>query len=65
MDHRLADIAAALSAEAEGDGTIRVRGAAEPGQAGPDDLALALSPMWIEDIARGAARAALLPVGTD
>ncbi|MFN4153471.1 MAG: UDP-3-O-(3-hydroxymyristoyl)glucosamine N-acyltransferase [Paracoccaceae bacterium] len=65
MTHRIADIAAALGAEFAGDGTLVVRGAAEPQQAGPEDLALAVNPKYAEGIAQGQARAAMLWPGAD
>ncbi|HVG48679.1 MAG TPA: UDP-3-O-(3-hydroxymyristoyl)glucosamine N-acyltransferase [Rubellimicrobium sp.] len=61
----IARIAEALGAEAEGDLSIGVRGAAEPAAAGPEDLALALVPSWGEDLGRGRARAAVLWPGAD
>lgn len=61
----VAEIAAALSARCEGDGAIRVTGAAEPAAACPDDLAIALSPAWTAALAQGQARAALVAEGTD
>ena len=48
MAFTLADIATAMGAEAVGDTSIVVRGAAEPQTAGPDDLALAASPKYAE-----------------
>ncbi|MCX7645704.1 MAG: UDP-3-O-(3-hydroxymyristoyl)glucosamine N-acyltransferase [Rhodobacteraceae bacterium] len=65
MDLTIADIAAALGARAEGDTAIRVRGAAEPAAAGPDEIALAMSPAYAEGLARGRARAAVLWEGAD
>ncbi|MBW7921383.1 MAG: UDP-3-O-(3-hydroxymyristoyl)glucosamine N-acyltransferase [Rubellimicrobium sp.] len=57
---RLDDLAAALGGTWAGDGSLRVTGAAEPAAAGPDDLAVALSPRWAAALGQGAARAALL-----
>lgn len=65
MRHRIADIAAALGARCEGDGALEVLRAAEPGQAGPEDLALAMSPKHADALARGKARAAVLWEGAD
>ncbi|EPX86185.1 UDP-3-O-[3-hydroxymyristoyl] glucosamine N-acyltransferase [Rubellimicrobium thermophilum DSM 16684] len=56
----IARIAEALGARAEGDLSLSVRGAAEPGSASPDELAIAIAPDWAGDLARGRARAALL-----
>ena len=65
MDLTIGRIADALGAEAAGDLGLMVRGAAEPASAGPDDLAMALSPRWAEAIGQGSARAALLWPGAD
>ncbi|RGP37972.1 UDP-3-O-(3-hydroxymyristoyl)glucosamine N-acyltransferase [Pseudotabrizicola alkalilacus] len=65
MSHCIADIAAALGAEFAGNGALMVRGAAEPQQAGPDDLALAVNPKYADGLAQGGARAALLWPGAD
>lgn len=62
---RLDELARALEAPFEGDGSLRVTGAAEPAQAGRDDLAIALAPRWAEQLAQGAARVALLWPGAD
>jgi UDP-3-O-[3-hydroxymyristoyl] glucosamine N-acyltransferase len=53
-------LAAALGAEALGDTRLAIRGAAEPGQAGPEDIALAMQPSFAEDLVKGGARAAIL-----
>ncbi|MCK0166444.1 UDP-3-O-(3-hydroxymyristoyl)glucosamine N-acyltransferase [Jannaschia sp. S6380] len=58
-------IAEALGRPVEGDGTLRFRRAAEPGAAGPDDLALAMSPAYADALTRGKARAAVLWEGAD
>lgn len=65
MAHSIAEIAAALGAEAVGDTAIIVRRAAEPAMAGPDDLALAMDPRYAEGLAKGQARAAVLWPGAD
>ena len=62
---KLADIAAALGARAEGDVKLMVRGAAEPAEAGPDDLALAMNPKYAGGLAKGRAQAAVLWNGAD
>lgn len=54
------ELARALGAEAVGDASLRVRGAAEPAAAGPEDIALAMQPAFAEDLAKGGARAAIL-----
>lgn len=65
MRHRVADIAAALGAEAFGAVEIELSGAAEPALAGPEDLALAMSPAFAEGLGQGAARAAVVWPGAD
>jgi UDP-3-O-[3-hydroxymyristoyl] glucosamine N-acyltransferase len=65
MRYTIAEIAAAIGAEAEGDLALTVTGAAEPGMAGPEDLALALSPDYADALAAGRARAAMLWAGAD
>ncbi|NDV01141.1 UDP-3-O-(3-hydroxymyristoyl)glucosamine N-acyltransferase [Pseudoroseicyclus tamaricis] len=61
----LAEIARALSTEVKGDGSLSVDRAAEPAEAGPRDLAIALSPKWAESLPKGRAEAALLWDGAD
>lgn len=65
MTHSIADIAAAIGAEFVGDGSLCIIGAAEPQQAGPDDLALAVNPKYAGGLAQGQARAAMLWQGAD
>jgi len=65
MSHTIAEIAAALSAEAEGDLTLTIDGVAEPAGAGPAEIALALSPAYAEGLPQGRARAAILWPGAD
>lgn len=65
MAHTIAEIATALGAEAVGNVALRVTRAAEPAMAGPDDLALAMDPRYVEGLAKGAARAAMLWPGAD
>lgn len=65
MVHRLDEIAAALGAEVQGDGAIEVVRAAEPQEAGPDDLALAMSPAYADALAGSRARAAVVWPGAD
>ena len=61
----LQQIAETLGQPVQGDGTLRLNRAAEPGSAGPDDLALAMSPAYAEALTRGKARAAILWEGAD
>lgn len=65
MAHSVDEIAAALGAEAVGETALIVRTAAEPAEAGPDDLALAMSPKYADALGRGRARAAMLWEGAD
>lgn len=65
MTHRISDIAAALGAEAAGDLSLAISGAAEPERAGPQHLALATTPAYAEGLARGQALAALVWPGAD
>lgn len=58
-------IARALGAEAAGETDLRILRAAEPADAGPDDLALAMSEKYADGLSRGSARAAVLLPGTD
>lgn len=65
MSFTLKQIAAALEAEVFGAADLVITGAAEPAQAGPDDLALAMSPKFADGLAQGHARAAVLWEGAD
>lgn len=65
MTHTIAEIAAALGAGAAGDVSLVVARAAEPAQAGPDDLALAMDPRYAPGLAQGRARAAVVWPGAD
>jgi UDP-3-O-[3-hydroxymyristoyl] glucosamine N-acyltransferase len=65
MGHTIAEIAAALGADAAGDLSLQVVRAAEPAMAGPDDLALAMDPRYAGGLAQGKARAAMLWPGAD
>ncbi|KNG95535.1 UDP-3-O-(3-hydroxymyristoyl)glucosamine N-acyltransferase [Pseudaestuariivita atlantica] len=65
MRTTLADIAAALRVDPLGDADLVITGITEPADAGPEDLALAMQPAYIDDLAKGGAVAALLPAGTD
>jgi UDP-3-O-[3-hydroxymyristoyl] glucosamine N-acyltransferase len=58
-------IAERLGASAEGNLALEVDRASEPGNAGPSDLALAMSPSYAEALSAGAARAALVWPGAD
>jgi len=65
MAYSVKDIAAALGAEAFGAVELLVSGAAEPGSAGPDDLALAMTPRYGDALAEGRALAAVVWPGAD
>ena len=60
MRHSLQEIAAELGAETQGDATLTVERLAEPGAAGPDDLAMALTPKFADQLVAGRARAAVI-----
>ncbi|AVO36453.1 UDP-3-O-(3-hydroxymyristoyl)glucosamine N-acyltransferase [Pukyongiella litopenaei] len=63
--YRIDEIAAALGAEAAGALDLEVTAAAEPGDAGLGDLALAMSPNYADALGAGRARAAILWPGAD
>lgn len=65
MAQTIRQIAAALGAEAAGALDLTVLRAAEPAQAGPQDLALAMDARYADGLARGAAQAAVLWPGAD
>lgn len=65
MAFTIKDIAAALGAEALGAADLLVTGVSEPAAAGPDDLALAMSPAYADGLSKGQARAAVLGPGMD
>ena len=65
MAHTIAEIAAALGAEAVGDLSLRVGRAAEPAMAGAGDLALAMDPRYADGISKGRALAAIVWPGAD
>lgn len=65
MAQSVKDIATALGAKAFGAVDILVSGLSEPGTAGPDDLALAMSPAYGDALAKGKARAAVVWAGAD
>ncbi|MBM3614692.1 MAG: UDP-3-O-(3-hydroxymyristoyl)glucosamine N-acyltransferase [Alphaproteobacteria bacterium] len=65
MAHSIAEIAAALGAQAVGDLGLVVRRASEPAMAGPEDLALAMDPRYAGGLSQGRAQAAMLWPGAD
>jgi UDP-3-O-[3-hydroxymyristoyl] glucosamine N-acyltransferase len=65
MRHTIRDLAQALGAEAAGDLDLMIDSAAEPAMAGPSQLALAMSPAYVEGLSKGRAQAAMLWPGAD
>ena len=65
MPYSVQQIATALGLTAAGDGSLRITRVAEPAQAGPDDLALAMKPEFAAMLGQGQARAAMLWDGAD
>ena len=63
--YTLSEIAHAIGADLYGDGELSVMGAAEPADAGQDDLALAMDPKYADGLSSGAALAAILWEGAD
>lgn len=63
--HSIKDIAAALGTEALGAADLVVKGVAEPAEAGPEDLALAMSSRYAGDLPKGRARAAVIGADMD
>ncbi len=65
MSFTLSEIAAALGLNAVGAAELRLTGLAEPQEAGPEHLALAMDRKYADALGRGQARAALLWPGAD
>ena len=65
MAHTIEQIARSLGLRAEGDTAIVVRGVAEPAEAAPDQLALAMKPAFAAMLPQGRAQAAMLWDGAD
>jgi UDP-3-O-[3-hydroxymyristoyl] glucosamine N-acyltransferase len=65
MRHTVSEIAEAIGAHAVGDKGRVIVAVAEPADAGPDDLAMAMAPKYAERLTEGAARAAMLWEGAD
>ncbi|MEM6309011.1 MAG: UDP-3-O-(3-hydroxymyristoyl)glucosamine N-acyltransferase [Pseudomonadota bacterium] len=65
MTYSISDIAAALGADAMGDGDLVISAVAEPAMASADELALAMDEKYAADLAKGAAQAAMLWPGAD
>lgn len=60
MAYSIQQIAALIGAKAVGDTSLEIVKLAEPAQAGPDDLAMAMSPKYAQSLSEGAAKAAML-----
>ena len=65
MRHSIAEIADAIGAEAVGDTSMMVDGIAEPDEAGPTELALAMNRRYSDQLRAGRAGAAMLSEGED
>ncbi len=65
MAQTIKDIAAALGAKAFGAIDLCVTGLSEPATAGPNDLALAMSPVYGDALAQGQAQAAVVWAGAN
>jgi len=65
MSFTIAQIAEALSARYEGDGTLLIERPSEPASAGPNHLALAMDPSYEAALKSGEADAAILWDGAD
>lgn len=65
MQFEVSQLAAALGGRLEGRDDLIITHAAEPADAGPDALALALQPKFAEALSKGSARVALLYEGAD
>ncbi|WP_037306779.1 UDP-3-O-(3-hydroxymyristoyl)glucosamine N-acyltransferase [Ruegeria halocynthiae] len=65
MQYTIQQIADALGAESQGETGLIIEGAAEPSDAGPAELAMAMSPKYAEALSGGSARAAVLWVDAD
>ncbi len=63
--YTIAEISKAINAEAQGDTTLVVTALAEPADAKPHHLAMAMSDKYLSDVTKGAAQAAVLAAGTD
>ena len=65
MQFTIQQIADSLGAECQGETDLTILRAAEPGDAGPTDLAMAMSAKYAETLSGGEARAAMLWEGAD
>lgn len=60
-----AELASEIGGICEGDGSIFITKPAEPAFALPNEVALAADPKYMDQLAQGQARVAILPMGTD
>ncbi|MGI9368593.1 MAG: UDP-3-O-(3-hydroxymyristoyl)glucosamine N-acyltransferase [Ruegeria sp.] len=65
MQFTVQQIAEAIGAEADGNTDLTIVRAAEPSDARPTDLAMAMSPKYAEALSKGSARVAVLWQGAD
>ncbi|MFC3616508.1 UDP-3-O-(3-hydroxymyristoyl)glucosamine N-acyltransferase [Lutimaribacter marinistellae] len=65
MQITIQELAHAIDAEAAGDLALTISGAAEPADASPSEIALAMSPKYADALGRGQARAAILWPGAE
>lgn len=65
MQFTVQQIAESIGAEANGNLELTILRAAEPSDAGPTDLAMAMSPKYAEALSKGSARVAVLWQGAD
>ena len=65
MSYTISEIAASLGADVLGDGSLEIDGVAEPAEAGPRQIALAMKPAYAEALPQGGARAALVWADAD
>jgi len=65
MSYTIKQIAEALRAEVAGETDLTIMRAAEPADAGPEDLALAMSAKYADDLVQGNAIAAMVWPGAD
>ena len=61
----VAELATAIGGEVAGDGGLAIAGASEPASARADEIALAMDQAFAADLAKGAARSAILWPGAD
>ena len=65
MQYTVAEIAKALGADMAGNGQVKITRPSEPATADADHLALAMEKAFLPDLAKGQAKAAVVPPDTD